>query len=365
MVERVCPRCGRSSSEVPFIGHLCRDCYVEVYGVARLPRKVHFVYCQYCGRYKYQGGWNEPSGTVEETLRDYIEMVLAKKGRPTQGIEEFWIEKVELLTPFHGPGIYKARVVVAGRSGDVEAREEKLVEVKVDVGVCPMCTNRITKRGYNAIIQVRSSEGRLSEPLRRRVDRFLSEELSGLLRESVIGTEEHKEGFDILVSDPSSARMIASKLRAAFMGRTSETWKLVGRKPDGSRKGRLTILVRLPDIEEGDVIDIGGKPYLLLAVAQRGGPLLLDLSTGRETTMRPDRLWAAGFRRHPEGPETRKLMLIDYGYRSVVFMDPDRGYETIDIPRDRVHVFVEDLEPGRIYKVMLVAGRAYILRSAE
>ena len=362
---RICPRCGRSEGEVPFIGGLCKDCYVEVHGVARIPGQINFLFCQYCGRYKYQGGWNEPSGTVEETIRDYIEMVIARKGRPTEGIEEFWVEDVSLERPYTGPGIYRALVTIAGRSGDVVVSERKIVKVKVDVGVCPMCTNRITKRGYNAIIQVRSADGRLSRGLRRRVDRFLEEQLSTVLRSSIIGVEERKEGFDILVNEPSVARMIAAKLRAEFMGKTVETWKLVGRKPDGSRKGRLTILVRLPDIDFGDVIDVGGEKYLYIAKSARGAPLMLNLSTGREVTIRPEVLWKSGFRKENMGPDTRRLMLLSMDRRAVLFMDVDRGYETLEFPRNRVRVMVENFEPGRTYRVIVVGSRAYVVGEDE
>jgi len=360
-MDRICPRCGRSSSEVEFIGSLCSDCYVEVHGIARLPRRIGFVFCQYCGRYKYQGGWNEPSGSVEETLRDYIELVIARKGRPTRDIEEFWVEGVELERPFTGPGIYRAYVTIAGRSGDVIVREKRVVEVKVDAGVCPDCTNRLTKRGYNAIIQIRSSEGRLSESLRRRVEDFISEELSGVLRGSIIGTEEHREGFDLLISDPSVARMIASKIRQAFMGKTVETWKLVGRKQDGKRKGRLTILVRLPDIDVGDVIEVKGRLYYMLAKSGSGAPILVDLATGREFTAKPDFLWEEGFRHHDTGPETRTLMLLSRSPRKVIFLDEDAGYDVREVPADRVRVLVEDFEPGKKYRVMEVGGRFYVV----
>ncbi len=364
-MEKICPRCGRRSSEVEFIGNLCKDCYVEVHGVAVIPSRVNFVYCQYCGSYKYQGGWNAPSGTLEETLRDYIHMVLTKKAKPTQDIEEVWIENVKLSRPFTGAGIYHAVVTVAGRSGGVEVRERKVVEVKVDAGVCPSCTNKLTKRGYNAIVQVRSSEGRLSGDLRRRVDRFLLEELSTVLRTAIIGTEEHKEGFDILVADLTSARIIASKLRSAFMGTTSETWKLVGRKADGSKRGRLTILVRLPDIKTGDVISVEGRPYMLLAQTKRGIPLLLDMITGKEITLRPSYIWSKGFRKEDLSGMTKILMLMSKTRDTVTFMDPANNYQPIDYPASKVHVLVAELRPGETYKVVRVKDRLFVIGHVE
>ncbi len=359
---RVCPRCGRSEGEVGFIGPLCRDCYVEVYGLAKLPPAVSFVYCQYCGRYKYQGGWNEPTGDLEATLRDYLFVLLTRKMRKTEYLDEAWIEDVWFERPVVGPGVYRALVKVRARSGSVVAEEEKVVGVKVDAAVCPLCTNRMTKRGYNAIIQVRGSSGRLPEKLRNRVEEFLSEEIRGRLAESIIGVEEYREGFDLLVEDISVARMIASKLRAAFMAKTIETFKLVGRKPDGSRRGRLTISVRIPDIEPGEVILVGDKPYLFLAVSKNGNLLGVDLETGKEEQVNPDTLWQAGFQRHPGGAEFRRYMLISRSPRSMVFLDADTGYQdVVEVPVDRVRVYTGEFREGREFKVFLAGGMVYVV----
>ncbi|MEB3844205.1 MAG: hypothetical protein LRS48_00820 [Desulfurococcales archaeon] len=361
--EKVCPRCGRTSREVPFIGNLCRDCYVEVYGIASLPSRVEFVYCKYCGRYKYQGEWFEPSDpTLEGTLRDYLFMVLSRRMKKTEHIDEAWIESIDFINKPGGPGLYRARVAISGRSGDVTVGEEKIVEVQVNVGVCPLCTNKITKRGYEAIVQVRSSSGRLGEDLRSRVDAFLAEELSEQLKDTIISVEEHREGFDLLLSDPTAAKIIASKLRSNFMAKTVETYKLVGRKPDGSRKGRLTISVRIPEIRPGDVIRVGGRLHLFLATSRRGAPVLVDLQTGREYTARPDYLWRKGFEPYEGGMETARLLLLSVTPRSVLFSDAGKNYdEIIDFPREKVKVYVEDFTPGKIYKAIIVGGRAYVI----
>ncbi len=361
---RICPRCGRSSREVPFIGPLCRDCYVEVYGVARLPERVVFTYCQYCGRYKYQGGWNEPTGSVEDTLVNFLHMYLTKKLRPTEHIEEAWIREIRLERPFTGPGIYTARVVVEGESNGVIAREEKLVRVQVNAAVCPYCTNRITKRGYNAVIQVRSSSGRLDKGLRERIDSFLAG-MAPSLADAIIGVEEEKEGFDLLVSDPSVARMIASKMRSAFLAKTIETFKLVGRNPDGSRKGRLTISVRVPDIKPGDLLVIGDEHYFYLA-RSRGGAIMVNLDTGREEHFDSDHLWSMGFKEYPGGVELRRYMLLSRGPSTTVFLDAETGYErVIEVPSDTVRVYVSDFREGREYKVFLAGGRVYVVGEAN
>ena len=364
--ERICPKCGRSSREVAFVGPFCKDCYVEVYGVARIPATLHYVYCQYCGRFKYQGGWNEASSPyLDQAVSDYLFIHLTRTMKPTEYIEEAWIDRIEPLTRVQGPGIHRFRVRLSGRSGSIVVNEEKVVNVKVDAAVCPACTNRITKRGYNAIIQIRSSEGRLSMDLRRRIEEFLARELGAQAYESLIGVEEHREGFDLLVSEPSVARMIASKLRSAFMAKTIETYKLVGRKPDGSRKGRLTISVRVPELEPGDVVRIGGRLYYFLAQSRSGSPIMVDLESGDERVIDPEYMWRQGFQRFQGGVESRRYMLMSKEGGSIVFLDVDRDYAVREYPDGQVSVYVDSFVEGSTYHVIVVGRRAYVVGRVE
>jgi len=361
---RVCPVCGRTSEEVPFIGNLCRDCYVERVGIARIPRAIRFVYCQYCGSYKYQGGWNRGLGSIEETLIEYAHIVLNKRLKPTSGIAEAWIEDLRLERPFRGPGIYRLLVKVAGRSHEgVEASQDLVVEVKADASVCPRCTARITKRGYEAVVQVRGSSGRLGERFRLEVKDFI-ERLEEGLRDSIIKTEEGREGIDLYVADHASARIIASKIKAAFMGKTIDTYKLVGRRPDGRRKGRLTVSVRIPEILPGQVLIVGGREALFLGRTRRGG-LFVDMRTGKHFELDAETLWEKGFIPHPGGAPERRLMLVSRAGGTYVFLDAESGYQRIlEYPGEYVHVYTGDLVEGREYRAFQVGRRIYILGEA-
>ncbi|MEB3806360.1 MAG: hypothetical protein GSR73_02455 [Desulfurococcales archaeon] len=348
------------------MGPLCRECYVEVYGVGSLPGQVDFVYCKYCGRFKYQGGWNEPTGGFEDTITDYLAMVLTKKLRASEHLEEVWIEDIRFERPFNGPGIYTVLVRLAGQAGGVEVREDKAVLVKVNAAVCPYCARRITKRGYNAVLQIRSSSGKLNEDLRRRIDEFLQDELSPRLQDSIIGVEEYREGFDILIDDPSIARMIASKIRSNFMAKIIETFKLVGRNPDGTRKGRLTISVRIPDIKHGDVVLIDNRPYIFLTVSTGGNALLVDLNSGREVHMSVDSLWQKGFQQYPGGPMMKRYMLLSRGGPTTVFLDAESNYsKVIEVPSEVVRVYTGDFHEGGEYKVFLAGNRIYVVKRVD
>jgi nonsense-mediated mRNA decay protein 3 len=362
---RVCPVCGRTSDEVPFVGGLCRDCYIERVGVARLPSRIRFVYCKYCGSYKYQGGWNQGLGDPGETLVEYAHLVLSKKLKPTSEVAEAWIENVRLDKPFQGPGLYRLIVRVSGVSREgVELSQDLVVEARVDASVCPACTARLTERGFEAIVQVRGSEGRLGERLREEVEGFI-EGLDQRLRGAIIKVDRVREGIDLYILDHASARMIAGKLRAAFMGKTIDTYKLVGRRPDGKRRGRLTISVRIPDIEPGDVLVVGGREALYIGRGRRGG-LFVDMRTGLHFELDAETLWERGFRRHPGGEAERRLMLLSRAGGSYVFLDAESGYQrVVEYPREYVHVYTDRLVEGGVYRAFLVGRRLYIISPVE
>jgi nonsense-mediated mRNA decay protein 3 len=360
-LARRCPRCGRE--DVDFVGPLCRDCYREVYGLARLPGRVDYVYCGVCGSYKLQGGWNQPTGGPEESLHEYLTLLLTQKIRPTEHVEEAWVEGVELLQPFHGTGLHQVKVKVGARASGSTIYDEVVIEVNAKPGVCPLCTAKATARGYEAIVQVRSSEGRLSPELKRSIESFLRR-LDKRLSDAVVKVEERKEGIDLFVYDHASARMIASKIRSAFMGKSVETYKLIGRKPDGSRKGRLTVAVRIPDIQPGELVEVGGRPTLYLARA-RGGGLFVDLKTGREVLISADELWERGFRKLGEPAEVRRVMLLSRNGPTTVFLDSELGYtRVIEFSSRDVRVYVDDFREGNEYLAYMAGRRIYIIRKA-
>ncbi|MEB3779640.1 MAG: hypothetical protein GSR85_05340 [Desulfurococcales archaeon] len=354
---RICPRCGREVEET--IGGLCPECYVDVYRVASIPGRAEFIYCKYCGSYKVQGSWTQPLGSIEETLNTYLFTYYTKRLRPTTHIDEAWIEDIIVPGNITGPGTYRVRVSIKGRSGGLILKEDATSIVKVSLAVCPTCTNRITKRGYEAVIQVRGSKGRLTSNMRSRVDEILLG-LDERMKESIVSLEEQKEGIDILVQDAATARLIAAKLKTSLMARVTETYKLAGRRSDGRRIGKLTLAVRIPDLNPGDVLSIRGTPHIYLGQA-RSGALVVDMESGEEKVVSSDELWS-GVRDHVVVDE-RRLLLISSTRDNVVFLDADRGYRRVlEYPSSLVKVLVGDFKEGREFKAYIHGSRVYVVK---
>ncbi len=354
---RICARCGRRVEKT--IRGLCSSCFAEVYGVARLPSRVNLVVCKYCGAIRVKGAWTGGSeGPLEDAIRDTVFTILTEKLRPTEGLDYAWIDSIKILPELHGPGIYNAITTLRGESNGVEAREERIIQLKLDLGVCPACTNRITKRGYDAIIQVRSSSGRLSEEHRRLLERVLAR-LDPGIKSSIISIEEGRNGVDLLIDEASSARVIASKISSEMLGRTVEAYKLVGRRSDGKRKGRLTISVRLPDLKSGDVIKVGTTRYLVFGLG-KGGLTAFNMDRGVEETIGADDLWGRGFE-HDHEIQDAKLLLVYKGEDTILFTDPSRPEVLLEYPASQVRTMVDHLREGFLYSVIRYGKLIYVI----
>ncbi|MCE4602316.1 MAG: hypothetical protein F7C08_03995 [Desulfurococcales archaeon] len=354
---RICARCGRSVDRV--IRGLCSSCFAEVYGVAKLPNQVNLVICRYCGSIRVKGVWSRGvEDSIEDTIRDVMFTILTEKLRPVEGLDYAWIDNVKIIPELHGPGIYSIIATIKGESEDVGISEDRVIRLKLDVGVCPACTNKITKRGYNAIVQVRSSSGKLSEEQRRGLERVLAR-LDPGIRSSIISIEEGRNGIDLLVDEISSARIIASKISSEMLGKTVEAYKLVGRRSDGKRKGRLTISVRLPDVKSGDVIRIGTKRYLIFGLG-RGGLIAFNMEKGIEETIGTEDLWGRGFE-HDQGVLSAKLLLVYKGNDTVLFTDPSRPEALVEYPISHVRTMVDGLREGFLYKVIRYGKLIYVI----
>ncbi len=345
MPEKICPMCGRSSAEVPFIGNLCRDCFVKRYGVARAPESLDFSYCVSCNAHRDRGRWSAPYEDVRESLKDYIVAQLATRVRPVEPLSEVVIRDVELGD---GTPPRVAYVKVEGAYGDVRVSDTIVVSITPRPTLCPICASRKTGLGYAAVVQVRSYPRPLSddEYIVRLVRRLVTS-----LGDEVVKVEELREGVDVYVRDRSSARTLAARLRAEAGAKVIETFK------GGGPSSKLYISARLPTIKPGDVLDLHGRPMFYLTKTPHGF-LLIDLDSGARRVLSPEELWSADFRPY-DGSNVRRAMLLSREGDRYVFTWEGGSLE---VPASDVTLLTEEAVEGQEFLVYLSRRRVYVLR---
>ncbi|MEB3825259.1 MAG: hypothetical protein LRS47_01160 [Desulfurococcales archaeon] len=360
---KVCPICGRQESpELPFIGSLCRDCFLEKYGVAYVPPRVRVIICNSCGAYKINRQWvyTHPL-TLEEAAYEAVYGALLSSIKPVNGLKTVYLKDIHPLAPIETFGEYDFEAVIGGESLEgVQLEKKYIVKARISAGLCPRCIKR--KVGYHeALIQIRGIDGRLEEPFRGNIVSFL-ENLSDRLKEQIVDVIDKKEGIDILVSDATSARIIASKISGSFIGKRIETYSLSGRRNDGRRLGHLTISLRVASTRKGELLSIDGKPYYVRELSS-GRVRLVNLETGREEAMDAEHFWSHRVSKLSDTGNTKRLMLLSLDSRNAVFIDVESGYTTtLEYSTDNVYSLIDrKLLEGEEYIVYLTGSRLYII----
>lgn len=208
MHSLICPKCGKTSDNVQFIGPFCIMCSpIRIVSPAEFSIDV----CSKCGKMRLAREWVAITEALLQKLfarkcrGDFIKVDLDPSGTAT-----FFIEK-------------------EGNIFSVQ-RHFKFIQ---DKRICPQCT----KKGSNyfeAIIQLRGRPERIS-----RYEALLTESLKG--KGTFINkTEDLKEGKDLYVGSTKAVLELCHELGL----RTLITRKLHGVK-EGKRIYRTTFLLRL------------------------------------------------------------------------------------------------------------------------
>lgn len=157
---------------------------------------------------------------------------------------------------------YNRRILFQGSSVEGSETRKGQLLLHTSLSTCPVCTKRLGNY-YEAILQLRGGKG-------ERLDSLLDYGLDLIKRapsRNVFLTrmERIKEGYDLFISDKQYARSLSRRLIERYGGTLKETSHLVGMKK-GNELYRVTISVRIPDFQKGDVISSNGSLFLVEGV---------------------------------------------------------------------------------------------------
>lgn len=209
-MDRICPKCGITSSKRGFVGDFCVDCYASRIELD-VPRGIVVQRCHSCGRVRTKE-W------VWENEKNVQELVLSRcRGKYASA-------RVRLEPEPH------ITFIVNASGSFVEIVRN--FELKFENVTCPECSRK-TSGYYEAIVQIRGDPEKI-EKLGGRIARKLEKATS------ISKVEELKEGTDFYVVSKKAAAETLSELGFRFT--TSN--KLFGVK-DGQRVYRTTFCVRV------------------------------------------------------------------------------------------------------------------------
>ena len=358
---RFCAKCGKPYNKgVVFVGNLCIQCYLEENRVLDVPSEVEVQLCKNCFSYRIKGRWLKPLmyGSPDEIVKEALAKVIEDK----IGVREIRgsLRNIQVTYSVEMPSeIHSTRfpiTIVAKIKAGREVYEQRYpVIAKVAFTLCPVCLMRVSKT-YRAIVQVRSVRDRIDRVDRRKIDKILRE----IDPYSIIGVEEVKEGLNIKVSDATTARIIASKIRNEMGATISESFEHVRRDREGKRTSKLVIVVRLPRFRENDLVIFRNDIFRIVKIS--GFKVVLrNERNNTKTAVSAEALWDGRISSIPETTIYKKYLVIGRDDRVVYAVDSSENYEVKEIPLGYIS---ENVKPGDELKVAIINGKPYVLGKA-
>ena len=285
-MTRQCPKCGKPASKSkPFINGFCTACYFEQHPLIVLRREPEAKICPRCQAYYASGRWvHQTTEPDEKHLFDMVCSLLDPLFTPSQPAS-FEAELQELP---EGPPAKakKLQVAVTAQAEDHSFKEEKVVTVPIIPTLCNQC--RQSAGGYfEAILQIRSSAGKLSEVQTDQIAEFISKRLiASDLPSSSVKMAETRGGFDIKCMTGRLGRTLAKDLAETFGLTQKVSSKVVGRTREGKNLRRDTYSLRFPLYQVGDLIIYKDSPFRITRL-RNGRYILTNLEAEQRETLSP------------------------------------------------------------------------------
>lgn len=243
-----CVECG---AEEKLYGHLCKNCLLSK-ELVKPPKHLTLTVCRGCDSVQKGSSWQDlrPADIAFEML-----------ARETVARPEVTELKWELpdFEPEKGEQKINAKVIASVGGEELELDFEILV--KIQHQMCDSCSRQ---RGnyFETILQLRGeSVIDANETVLNAIDELGKNDNYGFLskQEKVTG------GVDYYLGSAAMARTIAKRFKETRGAGITESSSLVGQK-DGRDTHRWTILIRLPAVKAGDVVESNKILYAVESV---------------------------------------------------------------------------------------------------
>ncbi|MFQ6106436.1 MAG: 60S ribosomal export protein NMD3 [Thermoplasmata archaeon] len=287
--------------------NLCAECFDKRHKLVHVPGTVDITVCAHCGAHQRGANWARVDKL--EAVRHAIEGVVEVDTAAQLDVLDVELHEEDERN-------IAAELLFIFKIDNTEFRREGRTRVRLKRGVCNICSRQ---RGlyFEAILQVRPSEGEANEDLIERARETVLQEIERAADEVFISKEERVHGgLDFYLSNRAAAKAISKLLQSKFGGEVTTSSTLAGRK-NGKDVYRMTYLFRFPAYEEGSVLKIGEALFQVVSV---GPPIVLaDLATLRERAVPASTLKSA----RRADAEVLTAIIVSRDEREVLVMDPE------------------------------------------
>ncbi|MCG3219364.1 MAG: hypothetical protein KAR35_10180 [Candidatus Heimdallarchaeota archaeon] len=360
-----CAVCGVQDVEVR--EGFCSDCFgkEQARGV-KLPQRIKIFYCRECLSVQSHMGW-----TSAVDFDEFIWLVkvasqefhkLPEDFRLEIQDEEFYKtqETVEIISSITYPINVQLTRGYESDFGFYSKEEE--VEFRLQKTICKNCLNRKTS-AFNSSIQVRADSRSITNAEFELIDKKVNQFFGSLPQESssfVVERTEIENGVDYLLSQKNDADMIAKEIKKYMGGKIKRTKSLVGQEKDGKKIHRLTILLRLPEIQEGDIITYKDQIYVVIFF-QQGFWRFRSLVTGEIIRITEKERLKEKIQSVLDKIKPSNFMLVSKDKDQAQIMNLEH-YVTLDVPVSHIP---EEKEEGEEIVGFVWEEQTYLLTNKE
>ncbi len=268
-----CYLCGEPS----VLDGLCQECYNGEHPLAEVKTPSTITTCKKCGSIQVPGGWKTLSSTdADDQREEQVGILLDMEVKPLGHDLSMDIAEENRLDR-----VLHLRLYVTGKSSpELDAHTEDYpVEVRYNHATCDMCS-MMSGGYYEATLQVRADNRPVSEEEQDRIVEIARERTIAEYGKDkgafILQIDDTKFGLDLFFGSDLLCRRIADEIETLFLADRKENFKLVTQDRGGKRKYRITIVLRLPQYESGDFIEVAGNPCQVLEMG-KGGLSCYDL----------------------------------------------------------------------------------------
>jgi nonsense-mediated mRNA decay protein 3 len=223
----------------------------------------------------------------------------------------------------------KLQIAVNAQAEEHAFKEQKVVTIPIIPTLCNQC--RQSAGGYfEAVVQIRSSAGKLSETQADQIAEFISKRLlDSDLPSSSVKMGETRGGFDVKCMTGRLGRTLAKGLAETFGLTQKVSSKVVGRTREGKNLRRDTYSLRFPLYQVGDVIIYKESPFRITGL-RNGRYILTNLSADQRETLSPKDLSELDAEFLNDEIQTFQVISVE---GDVVQLMSQEDYSMFDLPR--------------------------------
>jgi len=263
---KFCVKCGRVVDAEHYISKysVCVDCYLKYYGVFTEKPVLNIVICPKCGSWRLSGEWIE-SKPFNEILKQVFMLNSSKfLDRDVEVIDLDIIGEPRSIqrNRFRVKALLRA-VINGVKLKDIVFELEYVLEKKT----CPRCIE-FASRKHEVLIQIRSERGWLYESEKEMVMSILNNET---FVNDIVEIVDGKNGLDVKFRTLHIGRKVAQLISKNTGAHIMETFKTT--RYDSSRgkwRGVVTISLRLPSINPGEIVVYKNRPVVIRSVDVNG-----------------------------------------------------------------------------------------------